>query len=83
MVKFGKMFKKMATGQESAKDAFSDFEAFQALIEPYAFNPFDMIATASESIDILLGQREVRQPRLVARRPAEPDATAWRHVRRT
>ena len=42
MVKLGKMFKKMATGQESAKDASSDFEALQVLIEPYAFNPFQM-----------------------------------------
>ena len=33
-MKFGKMFKKTVTGQESAKDAFSDFEKLNAMIEP-------------------------------------------------
>ena len=54
-----KAFKKGVTGNESAKDAFTDFEAFQATIEPYNFMPFDMICKTSGAIDSLLGQREV------------------------
>ena len=59
MVKIFKNLKKAATGQESIKDAFSDFEKFQQQIQPFAFMPFDMIVKTDEAIDTLLAQREV------------------------
>merc|ERR1719247_1360379 len=58
MVKIFKTLKKTVTGQESIKDAFTDFEKFQQEIQPYAFMPFDMMVKCDEAIDTLLAQRE-------------------------
>lgn len=59
-----KSAKKLATGSESAKDAFTDCEKLYDDIDEYAFMPFDMIIETCEAIDTLLAQREVcRHPR--------------------
>ena len=55
-----KSAKKLATGSESAKDAFTDCEKLYDDIDEYAFMPFDMIIETCEAIDTLLAQREVR-----------------------
>ena len=56
-----KSAKKLATGSESAKDAFTDCEKLYDDIDEYAFMPFDMIIETCEAIDTLLAQREEMQ----------------------
>ena len=56
-----KSAKKLATGSESAKDAFTDCEKLYDDIDEYAFMPFDMIIGTCEAIDTLLAQREEMQ----------------------
>ena len=52
--------KKIVSGNESVKDAFTDCEKFYDEIDGYSFMPFDMIVDTTEAIDTLLGQRDVR-----------------------
>lgn len=53
-----KSAKKLVTGSESAKDAFTDCEKLYDEIDDYSFMPFDMIMNTCEAIDTLLAQRE-------------------------
>ena len=53
-----KSAKKLLTGEESAKDAFTDCEKLFDEIDEYSFAPFDMIINTCEAINTLLAQRE-------------------------